>query len=436
MKKSLKITLAVVFSVILIGAFVLLTTLVAANWEYIVGSYNGETYYTSGELEEEYDKGYNDALGNGENNYKALYEEAVKNLSIAQNDKNQLTSQLAQVQSRLDQALNKQELDAETILELQTDISNLNSQITEKNNEIKYYQELLEAYKDSDKLIVSFIIPENTIETVYDVQVVNEGEYLGEVLTPEYNKGTFLGWSLTPYGETVSLSTIQITENTSIYAVFDYSLEAFSWSEIESIANNGLAETYFDIGDEKTIKLSNGESSTVAIMGFNHDNLSDSNEKAKITFGMTDILTSQYAMESTLANITGWEESTMRNETLSTIYTYLPNDLKSLIKSVEKETMNTSGSYTLTTDKLWLFSWTEIYGNLNEGNQYEYFNEVQLNQKNEILIKNLNGTNTASGWWLRSISGNGSSYQHIMSTSSANSVIANLQSGISFGFCI
>lgn len=152
MNKSLKVTLVVVFSVILIGAFVLLTTLVATNWEYIVGSYNGETYYTSGELEEEYDKGYNDALGNGENNYKALYEEAVKNLSIAQNDKNQLTSQLAQVQSRLDQALNKQELDAEKILELQTDLNEVQKLLTQAENNLsqlqKDYNDVLEDNSD------------------------------------------------------------------------------------------------------------------------------------------------------------------------------------------------------------------------------------------------------------------------------------------------
>ena len=446
MKKSIKITLIISIVVILLAVLVGGSVLIVKNWEYISGSMQGETYYTEEDLNNKYNEGYDDA-SSGTDNYRLLYEEVVKNLTQAQNEKTELTNQLAQVEAQVESLLliieNKDDTinDLEDdILELQTTITNLNSQITSLNNQITYYQELLEAYEDSNKLIVSFIIPQvDTENVVYDVQVVDEGEYLGEVITPSYDKGTFLGWSLTPYGETVSLSNVQITENTSIYAVFDYTLEAFSWSEIESIANNGLAETYFDVGDEKTIELSNGEGATVAIMGFNHDDLTDGSGKAKITFGMTDILATQYAMENTYADVLSWEESTMRTEILPTIYTYLPEDLRSLIKAVDKETVDQEDNMITTSDKLWLFSWTEIYANQfggQEGSQYEYFNNVIMNQANEILIKNINGTNSASGWWIRTPRVSGFSYQGITPTGSNSEPTANLENGVSFGFCI
>ncbi len=256
MKKSLKITLAVVFSVILIGAFVLLTTLVAANWEYIVGSYNGETYYTSGELEEEYDKGYNDALGNGENNYKALYEEAVKNLSIAQNDKNQLTSQLAQVQSRLDQALNKQELDAEKILELQTDLNEVQKLLTQAENNLSQlqedYNEILEdnsnLSNDIEELRTENVSLQNQITDLqaqlkayedmnltdyYKLEFVNSSTdlvvsslYLKEgssfeVPVIENTKDTwFYGWSTTEGADIVfDFSNFEIDNNYTFYSI-------------------------------------------------------------------------------------------------------------------------------------------------------------------------------------------------------------------------
>lgn len=256
MNKSLKVTLVVVFSVILIGAFVLLTTLVATNWEYIVGSYNGETYYTSGELEEEYDKGYNDALGNGENNYKALYEEAVKNLSIAQNDKNQLTSQLAQVQSRLDQALNKQELDAEKILELQTDLNEVQKLLTQAENNLsqlqKDYNDVLEDNSDlSDD--IEELRTQNTslqnqitdlqaqlkayedmnLDDYYKLEFVNSSTdlvvsslYLKEgsnfeVPVIENTKDTwFYGWSTTEGSDIVfDFSNFEIDNNYTFYSI-------------------------------------------------------------------------------------------------------------------------------------------------------------------------------------------------------------------------
>ena len=365
-------------------------------------------------------------------------------IQILINDKNELIVQVTNLQNeikdKLDIIANKDgdisDL-KDDISKLQENITNLNLQIAEKDNKIKYYQELLEAYQDSDKLIVSFIIPGIEIDNVYDVQVVDEGETLGEVVTPDYDKGTFLGWSLEPYGEIVSLSTLQINENTNIYAVFDYTLEAFTWTEINSIANNGLAETYFDVGDKKTISLSNGENSTIAIMRFNHDDLTDESGKAKITFGMVDILPTQYAMEDSIANVTGWEDSKMRNETLTTIYTYLPSDLKDTIKQVDKVSSIEGNSQVTTSDLLWLFSWTEIYGTGVEGSQYEYFSVIEnWTENNEILIKNINGTNTPADWWLRSMSVTGYKYKGITSTAGTSAPYANTEYGVSFGFCI
>ncbi len=127
----------------------------------------------------------------------------------------------------------------------------------------------------------------------------------------------------------------------------------------------------------------------------------------------------------------------MRNETLTTIYTYLPSDLKDTIKQVDKISSVEGNSQVTTSDLLWLFSWTEIYGTGVEGSQYEYFSVIEnWTENNEILIKNINGINTPADWWLRSMSVTGYKYKGITSTAGTSEPYANTEYGVSFGFCI
>ncbi len=106
----------------------------------------------------------------------------------------------------------------DTISSLQEQIKNLNSQIFELQNSVTYYLELLEAYENNSDFIVTFVLFDNGKEIVYDVQTVDNGEYLTPVVVPD--RADFEGWSLTKGGELIDdLTTIQVTGNMTIYGM-------------------------------------------------------------------------------------------------------------------------------------------------------------------------------------------------------------------------
>lgn len=191
------------------------------NWDKITSQTDLYTYQDMIDYSEEKNQELQDEL----ENYKLLYEEAIKKMTEAEDDKNELTIQIANLQKEIEDKLeiiaNKDgdisELTDE-ITELQTSIENLNNQILEKNNQITYYKELLEAYEGIDKLIVTFVLVDNGKQTTYDVQTVDENGFLAEVVTPS---GDFEGWAFTIGGDYIEdLTTVQVTENMTIYGIF------------------------------------------------------------------------------------------------------------------------------------------------------------------------------------------------------------------------
>lgn len=74
---------------------------------------------------------------------------------------------------------------------------------------------------------------------------------------------------------------------------FSTTLADNTWEEIDQACTLGLAESLWEIGDEKTFMYSNGMVDKPAIgiiIAFNHDNLSDDSGKAVITFTIKDIV--------------------------------------------------------------------------------------------------------------------------------------------------
>ena len=240
MKKSIKITLIISIVVILLAVLVGGSVLIVKNWEYISGSMQGETYYTEEDLNDKYNEGYDDA-SSGTDNYRLLYEEVVKNLSQAQNEKTELTNKLSQVEAQRDQALTQNEVATEKILEheatitelqntisqlnetiseLQDDlvtlqneydnllsenedyvdeINSLNAQIVTLSNEVTELEAQLEAYEDmnlNDYYKIEFI--NTTNDLVVSSAYVRESTKLSSLPTIENTQDTwFYGWSTT-----------------------------------------------------------------------------------------------------------------------------------------------------------------------------------------------------------------------------------------------
>ena len=237
------------------------------------------------------------------------------------------------------------------------------------------------------------------------------------------------------------------------------SLNSLTWAEIGAIAARGDAPRAFKVGDYKTVELITGEKIEVVILGFNHDVLSgtDADKTAPITFGMRGVLDGWYEMNDSNTNRGGWRDSKMRTVYMERFYTLLPADLQALIKPVVKLTGTGGGGndITSTDDKLFLLSDVEVTGDEGnyadgaaEGEQYDYFkrlaaadtddedDEDEPTYDREKAIK-LRSNGGSYAWWLRSPLVSGTThFRCVVYDGYIYSTLANLASGVSFGFCI
>lgn len=218
-----------------------------------------------------------------------------------------------------------------------------------------------------------------------------------------------------------------------------------SWETISAACKDGSYKTVYQVGDTKDIELSTGETITVAIMGFDHDDLSDGSGKAPITLGMTELLETGYPMKKTGSNRYGWRDSLMRTSTMQTLLSQLPSDLQGVIKEVSKKSVQGSTSTTIVTssDKLFLFAMVEVNntqdtGYVNEGEQYEYWKTVKDGTVDADRIKHRsNGEGAADYWWVRSPSVSFSSNWFLFtSTGVSYTGRMSVPYYVCFGFCV
>lgn len=247
-------------------------------------------------------------------------------------------------------------------------------------------------------------------------------------------------------------------------------LDDMSWGEISAISQAGKAASIFHVGQEKKISLSTGESVTVVILGFNHDDLYGGG-KAGITFGLKNCLKTFYDMNNANTNSGGWTSSAMRTR-MAIFKRFLPLDLQSVIRAVSKNTSAGEQSTTInsTSDDLFLFSHIEVFGTIyynhestfsviGEGKQYEYykgntwissyskitancFGESMLYSSNmyyqENSHKGLGDTGaSAFHWWLRSPDTRSPfGFCFISTNGNITSGVASGSAGVCFGFCV
>lgn len=155
----------------------------------------------------------------------------------------------------------------------------------------------------------------------------------------------------------------------------------------EDIAKRGTASVAFpkarsamDAGTKWSVKLTDGKTLEYRIVGINHDDLADGSGKAGLTFEATNNALVHQRLNATNTNLGGWEKSELRGRLNSgDLWSLLPSELQSKVKSVTKMTDNKGGGSggntpSATTDKVFLLSTTEVYGDLqSDGTQYEYY---------------------------------------------------------------
>ena len=183
------------------------------------------------------------------------------------------------------------------------------------------------------------------------------------------------------------------------------------------IAKNGTSSVVYakakaamEAGTKFSAKLTNGKTLEYRIVGINHDDLADGSGKAGMTFEATNTVLGAQRMNATQTNAGGWEQSELRGRLNSgDLWSLLPSELQSKVKSVKKMTDNkgggTTGTPSATADKVFLLSTTEVYGNLqSDGAQYEYY------KSKGVTTSSYSGASSSNYHWTRSVNPSYSAY--------------------------
>lgn len=218
-------------------------------------------------------------------------------------------------------------------------------------------------------------------------------------------------------------------------------LDEYSWEELSQISAQisaagsadertqiaqqaGIEDPEGNIVDQtKRVDLTNGYSIDARVIGVGHDTREDGSVVG-LTF-MTVGAMGRASMNGEDTVRGGWEASSLR-ASLSTDYLPLfPDELRSLMVPVTKLTNNRGSvddttSVSSTTDSLWLLSAREVCGDISwekdeygdtrygldatlnaEGQQYQYFSQIGVNQSSSNASLTLDASSGKSSWWLR-----------------------------------
>ena len=291
-----------------------------------------------------------------------------------------------------------------------------------------------------------------TAELLYS-QTVNYGssaKYTGT--TPTY-KGTgegaflFSGWDP---------SVQVITGDTDAYAIFSElkvpdTVTAFADctpAQIKAIGSAGAKnasnqwvigdDVWFEIGDEKTINLLNGETLTLQIIDFSHDTDAEGNT-LPFTFATKELLATDKRMNpSSTGNSGGWANSEMYSYLQGTVWDWIPDEWKMIITPAVKKSTEGSQSTNIlsSTDNLFLLSYSEVgfgttapYG--DEGTPYPFFSNNTSRKKYKV------GSTSAADWWLRSpYPSNSTAFCCVTNFGTSTSTSALSAYGVCFAFCV
>lgn len=215
------------------------------------------------------------------------------------------------------------------------------------------------------------------------------------------------------------------------------SLDHLSWAEIKAINTIGATMQNFHVGDTKTVRLKNGETITLRIIGLFHDKAPDGS-RIPISWEMTHFLKDRHAMNEEWTNKGGWAKSDMRKYLRDEVLPLLPDDLVQVLQTTKKYTSSGEGSdkIQVTYDKLFILSEWERYGRCfysacQEGDWYPWYAREGVSYAKTY-------PDGAKGWgWSRSPYGSSNAYAfcRVNSGGGADANGASISDGVAFGLC-
>lgn len=244
---------------------------------------------------------------------------------------------------------------------------------------------------------------------------------------------------------------VPVTGNASYTAVWVETITFANapWSRIVELAESGKASDYFAVGDTKELSF-NGETLTVAIGDFNHDDLSDGSGKA----GISLVLMSLPTLKSVWTNDTGGSlyDSSVLKTNVDSWLSYLPETLQPHVKSVNKEinaSFSSNSAVKTIACKLWPLSYSELGWNGSSkynakcGYRYPIFPSVGGTNAPEsipaIYEKSSIGMDVTPGNWLRQtyqVGGCRPIYVTTIGNNVATEKLTTATYRVRFGFCI
>jgi len=214
--------------------------------------------------------------------------------------------------------------------------------------------------------------------------------------------------------------------------------ENMTWEQIKAIGDAGMADDYFNLGDTKTITLTDGTTVVMEIVAFDQDTKADSSGTAAITWLSKDIVTN-HEMNSTDTNAGGWEASGMRAWLQGEFYNTLPAEVTNVIVPVNKTYGDyNGGSYTTKTcvDNVWIPSMHEVFGaSYDDWGVEAYGADYTDYFTDEIARAKVEPVGDAINWWLRSsYSLHSRNFRYVNSGHNSNNPAYGI-CGVVPGFC-
>ena len=245
-----------------------------------------------------------------------------------------------------------------------------------------------------------------------------------------------------------------------IYSINDYKVEDYStikddWDTIILNINNGDAESFYSVGDTKSLLDINGNLiGYMQLAGFNKDILADSEVSTAST---TWLLLHSYGtskFNSTSDLECNWENSSIRNQLQNNtngIITILPSNIQNAIKIVKKSYYNGTEE-NICNDTLWLPSYRELMmsatGYETSGPQYSelFGSNTSTSSRRARKRYALNGSAityiTRTTYIYSSTNSSGVTsqtiYNRLITSEGSSSSYGGITSGYNFifGFCI
>lgn len=265
------------------------------------------------------------------------------------------------------------------------------------------------------------------------------------------------------------------------------SFDEYSWEELAEVARlvadadsdaqgRATAEKYnVAVGDTRALPLDDGRAAALTVVGIRADRRSDGAGVAGLTLMASPI--APRPMNDEPSSVGGWEASDLRAWLADEGLELLPDELADAVVAVEKRTNNVgvtadAASVTKTSDRLWLFSASEVcgapgwfvaeYGEepnpytgyvdftaydallADEGAQYAYFRDAGVTgSSGSSGVLELTYGGAATTWWYRtaypySFTGEDASYFYQVMASGYPSTtgLASEPAGVVVGLCL